>query len=72
MRVADALRATSVPHRLRVGDKFSDTDGEWEVAREPKVIKGNGVRLWLKRHPGGVRARAYDFDPNKSVSLIRN
>lgn len=73
MRVADAVRATSVPHRLKVGDKFTDVDGNWEVTRTPEFVDDDTVCLYLKPSPAhdGARSRAFLYSRNVSVTLIR-
>jgi hypothetical protein len=73
MRVADAVRATSVPHRLKVGDKFTDADGNWEVVRVPEKMDNNTVCLYLLPFPARdhQRARAYLYSRNVSLTLIR-
>lgn len=73
MRVADAIKATSFVRRLRVGDKFSDVDGQWEVVRNPEVINGDGVKIYVLPFPhhDGQRARAYNYDMDARVDMIR-
>ena len=38
--------------QLRVGDRFIDEDGEWEVMSKPSTLwVGHVVRVWVQR-PG--------------------
>lgn len=71
MRVADAVRQTSVVQRLKVGEAFTDTDGDWEVARQPAILDDEVV-LWLRRYPNGQRANKYFYKLSAQVRLIRN
>lgn len=73
MRVADAVRVTSVVQRLRVGDKFTEADGDWEVTRETEDINHHAVKVWVKPYPSvdGQRSRSYAYDRGHRVTLIR-
>lgn len=43
---------TCLPMQLRVGDRFIDENGEWEVIGEPSTLwVGHVVRVWVQR-PG--------------------
>lgn len=72
MRVADAVRVTSIVRRLRVGEKFTDADGDWEVASPPKV-KGDNVSLYVLPYPfkKGQRRRQYTYGYDAQVKMIR-
>jgi len=70
MRVADAVRATSVPHRLRVGDKFVDGGVTLEVTRVPEVVNADTVCVYAKR-VDGTRSTAYLIPKSVSLELAR-
>ncbi|AMB17271.1 hypothetical protein SEA_WEISS13_57 [Mycobacterium phage Weiss13] len=72
MRVADAVRKTSGIHRLKVGEMFTDADGDWEVTREP-VVDGDWVVVYLRPVPfhEGQRARAYRYPLSTQVKMLR-
>ncbi|MGH7310065.1 MAG: hypothetical protein ACREK6_15375 [Candidatus Rokuibacteriota bacterium] len=43
---------TVFPAQLRVGDRYTDDDGEWEVVEGPSTRTG-GKAVWTRvRHPG--------------------
>ena len=71
MRVADAVRKTSVVQRLRVGETFTDHDGSnWEVTRQPAILKDEVV-LWIRRFPNGVRSAKYTYPLSAQVDMLR-
>jgi hypothetical protein len=71
MRVADSVRVTSFVRRLRVGDKFSDHDGDWEVTRAPEIDNGTYVTVYIKPYPdGSSRSRAYKYHIDSRVNVI--
>ena len=74
MRVADAVRATSVVQRLKVGEKFTDSDGDWEVVRPTEVMNDDAVKVWVKPFPShkNTRARAYVYDHSAQVKMIHS
>lgn len=72
MRVADAVRQTSIVRRLKVNETFTDTDGlDWIVTRAPKVLNDDAVTIWLRRYPDGVRSREYVYDHDAQVKMLR-
>jgi hypothetical protein len=74
MRVADAVRETSVVHRLKVGEKFTDSDGDWEVVRKPELLHGGThVKVYIRPYPAkeGQRARAYVWHRGSQVKMLR-
>jgi len=44
--------ASMSPSQLRVGDRFTDADGEWEVATRPRKFRGGKVIEVIVQHPG--------------------
>ncbi|QNN99717.1 hypothetical protein PBI_ROPE_58 [Mycobacterium phage Rope] len=72
MRVADAVRKTSGIHRLKVGEMFTDEDGNWEVVRKPVVYR-DAVVVYLRPVPfhEGQRARAYRYPLGTQVKMLR-
>lgn len=72
MRVADAVRETSVVHRLKIGERFIDSDGEWEVTRSPEV-DGDDVIVYCKPFParGRKRSTAYKYRKGAQVKMLR-
>ena len=73
MRVKDDVRVTSVVQRLKVGERFTDADGDWEVVR-PTVVTGNIVEVFVLPYPskGNQRIRTYLYDFSFQVKMIRN
>lgn len=74
MRVADAVRKTSGIHRLKVGEKFVDTDGNWEVTRAPEEAEnGTQVKVYVKPFPHrkGQRSRGYLWHRGAQVKMLR-
>lgn len=71
MRVADAVRVTSIVRRLKVGETFTDNDGDWEVVGAPEVVNGDAVSIRLRRYPDGKQNRKYMYDYNAQVKMLR-
>lgn len=59
MNMTAEKRATAYVRKLHVGDKFADSDGNWEVTREPVVIDGVSVAIWLLPVPRRRGRRPY-------------
>lgn len=53
---------------LNVGDVVAESDGFFEVCREPEV-EGQEVKLYLRRLPEGKNLKAYVYDKNSHVKL---
>lgn len=71
MRVADAVRATSVVQRLKEGEKFTDAEGNWVVSR-PVEDQGDTVTVYVK--PVGkpkARSRGYKYPRSAQVKMLR-
>ena len=73
MRVADAVRVTSIVRRLKVGEKFTDADGDWIVTRSPEVLNDDAVIVYVLPYPTkeGQRSRGYIYDYNAQVKMLR-
>lgn len=52
-------RATAFVRKLRVGDKFVDDEGTWEVTRAPVVKYGNQIHISLLPVPRRRGVRPY-------------
>lgn len=70
MRVADAMRATGVPHRLKVGDKYSDGGVTYVVTRRPETVDADTVCVYAKRI-NGTRSTAFLIPKTVSLALVR-
>lgn len=80
MNMTAEKRATAFVRMLRVGDKFQDADGKWEVTKEPKVryYKGNptSVTISIRRYPNVLRygrkpvSRRYIYDVDHRVKIV--
>lgn len=71
MRVKDAVRVTSVVQRLKVGERFTDSDGDWEVTKPSESFNDDAITLHLKRFPDGKQSRSYVYDRDVQVKMIR-
>lgn len=73
MKVSADVRVTAFVRKLRVGDKFNDGTGDWEVVRSPHVVDGKEVVLYVLPTPSheGQRARAYRYEMDARVNIIR-
>lgn len=72
MRVADAVRETSIVARLKVGEKFTDGDGDWIVVRSSEIHDNGVVTVFVRAYPDGKRTVKYDYDRDFQVRMIRN
>ena len=70
MNMTADKRSTAYVRRLRVGDKFNDEATTWVVTREPEVVDGKGVIVYIRPLPDGERSRAYMFDLNQRIRVI--
>ena len=71
MMVSRDARVTAAVRLLRVGDKFTEADGNWEVTRVPEKVDASTVRLYVKPFPNGQRSRAYLYDIDARVDIIQ-
>ena len=56
-RPSSAEAVAIFPEQLRIGDRFTNADGEWEIASRPVTFKqGHEVRARVQR-PGDPRSR---------------
>jgi len=59
------------PNQLRLGDRFTDADGEWEVVSQPVTFKhGHEVRARVER-PDDPRAAREKYWPAHEKIAIR-
>lgn len=70
MNMTAEKRSTAYIRKLRVGDKFNDEGITWEVTREPIVVAGEGVIVYIRPLPDGERARAFMFEMNQRIRVI--
>lgn len=76
MNMTAEKRATAFVRKLRVGDKFIDADGKWEVTKAPVVKYGTTVHISLlpiPRRPG-VRpySQSYKYDVDYRVKIVHH
>lgn len=73
MKVSADVRVTAFVRKLRLGDRFTDGTGEWEVVRSPEVVNGSSVVVYVLPFPhhDGQRARAYRYEMDARVDIVR-
>jgi hypothetical protein len=74
MMVSREARTTATVRVLRVGDKFTEADGDWEVVRGPEISEDRTeVTIYVRPFPyyEGQRARGYSYDIDARVNIIR-
>lgn len=71
MNMTAEKRRTAYVRKLHVGDKFNDEGITWEVTREPEVVAGQGVKVYIRPVPFGERSRAYMFELDQRIAVIR-
>ena len=60
------------PEQLRVGDRFTDVDGEWEVATKPQKFRGGKIVEVIVQHPGQPNtAKVMSWPVYERVSVQR-
>ncbi|QGJ90089.1 hypothetical protein HWC80_gp049 [Mycobacterium phage Indlulamithi] len=67
-------RQSAYVRRLRVGDKFNEDGTTWIVTREPEVIDGAEVAVYLKPLPSPPRSRSrrFSYAMDARVHIVRS
>ena len=67
-----ASPAPMTPNRLRVGDRFTDADGEWEVATNPQKFRGGKSVEVIVQHPSQPStAKVMSWPADERISVQR-
>src|SRR5262245_46788785 len=60
------------PDQLRVGARFTDSDGEWEVATKPQKFRGGKIVEVIVQHPGqSSTAKVMSWPAYERISVRR-
>lgn len=70
MKVSVDQRETSNMRKLRVGDRFWEDGQMWEVTGEPEMVSDTTVSVPLRKAPGGVYTKHYEYPALDRVNLV--